>query len=62
MAKRRQFSAKYKREAVAMLQAPDVRVSQVAAELGIGVNMLGRWRREWGFRVAGRAFRRTCRL
>ena len=47
MAKRRQFSAKYKREAVAMLQAPDVRVSQVAAELGIGVNMLGRWRREW---------------
>jgi transposase len=29
-----------------MLDAPGVRVSQIAAELGIGANMLGRWRRE----------------
>ena len=42
----RQFSAEYKREAVAMLEAPGVSVSQVAAELGIGANVLGQWRRE----------------
>jgi transposase len=46
MTQRRRFSAEYKREAVAMLDAPGVRLSQVAAELGIGAAMLGRWRRE----------------
>ena len=46
MGARRKFSAEYKREAVAMLDAPGVTVSQIAAELGIGANMLGRWRRE----------------
>ena len=46
MAQRRRFSAEYKREAVAMLDAPGVRVNQIAAELGIGASILGRWRRE----------------
>ena len=46
MAQRRKFSAEYKREAVAMLDAPGVSVSQIAAELGIGATILGRWRRE----------------
>jgi transposase len=46
MGQRRKFSAEYKREAVAMLDAPGVSVSQIAAELGIGANLLGRWRRE----------------
>jgi transposase len=46
MAQRRMFSAEYKREAVAMLDAPGVSVSQIAAELGIGATILGRWRRE----------------
>jgi transposase len=46
MVGRRKFSAEYKREAVAMLDAPGVTVSQIAADLGIGANMLGRWRRE----------------
>jgi len=46
MGARRKFSAEYKREAVAMLDAPGVTVSQIAADLGIGANMLGRWRRE----------------
>ena len=46
MAQRRRFSAEYKREAVAMLDTPGVSVSQIAAELGIAVNVLGRWRRE----------------
>lgn len=46
MGARRKFSAEYKREAVAMLAAPGVAVSQIAAELGIGASVLGRWRRE----------------
>ena len=46
MGARRKFSVEYKREAVGMLDAPGVTVSQIAAELGIGVNVLGRWRRE----------------
>ena len=45
-AQRRKFSAEYKREAVAMVDAPGVTVTQIAAELGIGANILGRWRRE----------------
>jgi transposase len=47
MGQRRKFSAEYKREAVAMLDAPGVTMSQIAAELGIGANILGRWRREF---------------
>ena len=46
MAQRRKFSAEYKREAVGMLDAPGVSVTQIATELGIGAAMLGRWRRE----------------
>ena len=29
-----------------MLQSPGVSVSQIAAELGVGANVLGRWRRK----------------
>ena len=46
MVQRRKFSAEYKREAVAMLESPGVTVHQIAAELGIGATVLGRWRRE----------------
>jgi transposase len=46
MGQRRKFSAEYKREAVAMLNAPGVTMNQIAAELGIGATVLGRWRRE----------------
>jgi len=46
MTQRRRFSAEYKREAVVMLDALGVSVSQVAADLGIGATVLGRWRRE----------------
>ena len=46
MGQRRKFTAEYKREAVAMLDARGVTVSQIAADLGIGANILGRWRRE----------------
>lgn len=40
------FSAEYKREAVAMLDAPGVTVHQVAAELGIGADVLTQCQRE----------------
>ena len=56
MGARRKFSAEYKREAVAMLDAPGVTVSQIAADLGIGANVLGRWRRE----LAVSRSRRLC--
>ena len=46
MSKRRKYSQEFKREAVAMTLADGVTLSQVARELGIGANMLGRWRRE----------------
>jgi transposase len=46
MGARRKFSAEYKREAVAMLDAPGVTVSQIAGDLEIGANVLARWRRE----------------
>ena len=46
MGARRKFSAEFKREAVATLDAPGVMVRQIAADLGIGANVLGRWRRE----------------
>ena len=46
MGKRRRFTAEFKHEAVALTSQPDVSVAQVARELGIGPNLLGRWRRE----------------
>ena len=46
MVQRRRFSAEYKRDAVAMLDAPGVSVKQIAMDLGIGATVLGRWRRE----------------
>jgi len=46
MTQQRKFSAESEREAVAMLDAPGVTVSQIACELAIGAGMLGRWRRE----------------
>lgn len=46
MGARRRVTAEYKREAVAMLDAPGVTVRQIATDLGIGTTVLGRWRRE----------------
>ena len=49
MVQRRIFSAEYKREAVAMLDAPGVTVNQIAVELGIGATVLARGMRTWLF-------------
>jgi len=42
---RRRYSDEYKREAVAMARSPGTTLQQVASDLGINPNMLGRWRR-----------------
>ena len=46
MAKRRKFSEEFKREAVGLTRQPDASVSEVARDIGVGSNLLFRWRRE----------------
>jgi transposase len=47
MRKRRIFSAEYKAEAVQLVESSDKPLSQIARDLGINPNMLGRWRKEF---------------
>ena len=46
MSKRRKFSLEYKQGAVEQARQPGVSCAQVARELGIGANLLTRWKRE----------------
>ena len=46
MSKRRKYSPEFKRGAVEQVRQPGVSVAQVARELGIGANLLSRWKRE----------------
>ena len=46
MTRRRKYSAEFKREAVQLANHPGVPKSQIAQELGINANMLGRWCRQ----------------
>jgi transposase len=46
MSKRRKFSPEFKRGAVEQAQQPGVSCTQVAQELGLGANLLSRWKRE----------------
>jgi len=46
MSKRRKFSREFKQGAVEQTYQPGVSCAQVARELGIGANLLSRWRRE----------------
>jgi transposase len=43
---RRKYSDEYKREAVALTREPGATQAQVARDLGISPNMLGKWVRE----------------
>jgi len=47
MGKRRKYSEEFKREAVGLTRQPNASVSQVARDIGIGANLLFRWRREF---------------
>jgi transposase len=46
MAKRRKYSEEFKREAVALTRQPGASVSEVARDIGVGSNLLFRWRRQ----------------
>lgn len=46
MAKRREFSTEFKREAVALSNQPGVTKAQIGRELDINPNMITRWQRE----------------
>jgi transposase len=54
MAKRRKYSKEFKREAVGLTHQADASVSEVARDIGVGANLLFRWRREP--EVGGKAF------
>jgi transposase len=46
MAKRRKYSEEFKREAVALTRESGASVSQVARDIGVGANLLFRWRKK----------------
>ena len=46
MTTKRKYTAEFKREAVLQTQHPEVSCAQVARELGINSNVIGRWKRE----------------
>ena len=46
MSKRRKYSTEFKPDAVELTRMEGVSVSQIAKDLGIGANMLSRWRRK----------------
>lgn len=46
MSKRKKYSQEFKQGAVEQARQPGVSCAQVARELGIGANLLTRWRRE----------------
>ena len=52
--RRRKFSEEFKREAVNLTRQPNVTVSQVARDIGVGASDLFRWRRE--LEANGKAF------
>jgi transposase len=46
MPERREYTPELQREAVELTRTAGVTVAQIARELGIGANILNRWRRE----------------
>jgi transposase len=50
---RRNYTAEFKRDAVALVREQGYRVSEAARSLGIGENLLRRWRRELEEEISG---------
>ena len=46
MTKRRKYSEEFKREAVQLTREPGASVSQIARDIGVGSNLLFRWRKQ----------------
>ena len=57
MATRKQYSSEYKLEAVRLVQTSGLAATQIARDLGINPNMLGRWCREQTTTPANKVFR-----
>ncbi|WP_428261874.1 transposase [Haliangium sp.] len=58
MARRKQYSEEFKKDAVRLVQARGTRtVQEIAAELGVNASMLNRWHARYGGEVAGRGVR-----
>lgn len=55
MAVRRKYTREFKQEAVQLVRSADVPASQIARDLSIDPNMLGRWCRELGA-IGAKAF------
>ncbi len=46
MPQRRRYTKQFKEEAIRLVNQERVRLTQIAQDLGIGANMLRRWRKE----------------
>lgn len=46
MSKRRKYSPEFKRGAVEQARQPGISCAQLSRELGVGANLLSRWKRE----------------
>ncbi len=51
--KRSSYTEDFKREAVALVTEQDYKISEAARSLGIGANLLGRWRRQFEDEASG---------
>lgn len=51
--KRGQYTDDFKREAVALVTEQGYRISEAARSLGVGANLIGRWRREFEAEASG---------
>ena len=51
--KRQNYTDDFKRDAVALVTEQGYKIAEAARSLGIGVNLLGRWRREFAEEASG---------
>ncbi len=51
--KRQNYTDDFKRDAVALVTEQGYKIAEAARSLGIGANLLGRWRREFAEEASG---------
>jgi transposase len=50
---RRDYDEAFKREAVALVTEQGYKISEAARSLGVGANLIGRWRRQFADEASG---------
>ena len=50
---RRDYTEEFKREAVALVTEQGYKLSEAARSLGVGANLIGRWRRQFAEEASG---------